>query len=86
MPEALTVGEWVRTTSRVPTDRMKVLVWGYVNFMGCKLAPGGAFLGETKFNPSVNGGMFDCERYQRLVTVRVTHWAVLRGPSPMPAL
>jgi hypothetical protein len=74
---------WIPVTARVPEDRRRVLIWGYA---WLAFAPGygnPGFMGETRFNPSKEGGKFDTEIHcwRDPVIRKVTHWAEIEGPK-----
>lgn len=79
------VVHWISVKERLPDSRRWVQAWGMAGFLlDLGYIPGRrSFLGQTKFNPSRDGGSFDIENRGRFsfCWVSVTHWAEqLQGP------
>lgn len=75
---------WISVEERVPDDRRNVLTWGGATMLFVYQPwKEGLFLGVSKFNPTKDGGKWDCEQLHSLsIFVRkVTHWAEIVGPS-----
>lgn len=66
---------WIDKKIEVPTNRRKVLVWGYpVPNFGRKPR----FLGTTQYN---RNDLFDIEKNNNWISYVVTHWADIEGPT-----
>ncbi len=69
---------WIDITSQVPTNRKKVLVWGYCTVIGISINSS-VLLGFSRYNTRSN--TFDTEKPSMFSNRHVTHWAEIGGPT-----